>query len=50
MNDEQIWKMHGEYFKKFDSILDTNRNEPYWRKIPGILKIVSDSLHFNAGK
>jgi len=50
MNDEQIWKMHGEYFKKFDSILDTNRNEPYWLKIPGILKIVSDSLHFNAGK
>jgi len=49
-SNEEVMKIHGEYFKKFDSELDNNLNDPYWLKIPDIRKIVNDSLHFNAGK
>src|SRR5436305_1977767 len=33
------------WFAKFESILDNASTGPVWLKVPGIAKIVSDSLH-----
>ena len=38
------------FFRAYDSYLDTNPNGPYWLKEPAIANIVMDSLHFLNGK
>lgn len=36
------------YFARFDSLLDTPKNGPYWLSNPKIADIVSEALHYRA--
>lgn len=39
-----------DFFTKYDDILDTNANEPYWLKEPVIAQLVGEALKYYAGK
>jgi len=47
INSEKLKK---HKFKKYEDILDTSLNEPYWLKDDKFARIVADSLHFLDGK
>ncbi|MGG9960320.1 transposase [Ferruginibacter sp. SUN106] len=43
---EEKYNEQKRYFGLIDAYLDSNLNEPYWLKQPGIASIVTDSLHY----
>jgi putative transposase len=44
LTSDKEYQLQKKYFSQFDSILDTNLNEPYWLQQAGVAQIVYDSL------